>query len=172
MRHPIPALRATLAALSLAALSAVSGCGGDPVDVRGTYAINLTNGPNGCELENWTVGETSTGVPVVITQDGANVTVTVQGAAAVYLDVAIGGHVFEGTVSGRHIDATLTGRAGALGSCAYTSIVDLEADLDGDLLTGRLRYYAQTNGLADCERFNTCENTQQLNGTRPPSSGT
>lgn len=152
-------------------LALLPSCGSEPANVRGSYAINLTNGPNGCELDDWTVGETTTGVPIVVTQDGADTTLTVQGLTATYLDVVIGGHVFEGRVSGSHIDATLTGRAGAMGSCAYTQIVELDADLDGDVLMGNLRWYARTNGLADCGRFNTCENTQQLNGTRPPTGG-
>lgn len=165
----------TLASLRVgmaASLALLASCGGDPVDVAGTYTINLTSGPNGCELDGWTEGETTSGVPVVITQDGSSVTVTVQGVAAGYLDLVVGGHVFEGAVSGDHIDATLTGRAGSEGSCAFTQIVELDADLEGDLLTGALRWYARTNGLADCGILNSCQNTQQLNGARPPSGGT
>lgn len=170
-RSALPLTTVTARALaSCAALALLASCGSDPVNVAGNYTINLTNGPNGCMLSSWTEGDTATGVPVSITQDGANVTVTVTGLAGAYLDAVIGGHVFTGTVSGSHVDARLTGRPGAMGSCAYTQIVELDADLDGDVLTGSLRWFAQTNGLPECGMYNTCENTQQLNGTRPPSA--
>lgn len=155
----------------IGSLTLLASCGGDPANVAGTYTINLTSGPNGCELEGWTEGATTSAVPVVITQDGSSVTVTVQGVAAGYLDLVVGSHVFEGAVSGDHIDAMLTGRTGSEGSCAFTQFVALDADLDGDVLTGALRWYAQTNGLEECGILNSCENTQQLNGARPPSSG-
>ena len=162
--------------LRLSLLSALMGlalasCGDDPANVAGTYTINLTNGPNGCMVDSWEEGATSTGTTVVITQEGSSISADVQGLAGTYLDVVVGSSVFEGMVSGSHIDARLTGRAGAMGSCAYTFLIDMDADLDGDVLEGTLRWYAQTNGLEECGMYNTCQNTQAFNGARPPGSG-
>lgn len=150
---------------------ALASCGGDPANVAGTYTINLTNGPNGCMVDNWDEGATSTGTTVVITQDGSTIEADVQGLAGTYLDLVVGSSVFEGTVSGDHIDARLTGHARTQGSCAYTLLIDMDADLDGDVLQGSLRWFAQTNGLESCGILNTCQNTQAFNGTRPPGSG-
>lgn len=163
----------TLRLSSLCVLSglALAGCGDDPANVAGTYTISLTNGPNGCMVDNWEEGATSTGTTVVITQEGDAIMADVQGVAGAYLDLVVGSSVFEGTVSGEHIDARLTGRAGAQGSCAYTLLVDMDADLDGDVLQGSLRWFAQTNGLESCGALNACQNTQAFNGTRPPGSG-
>ncbi|AKF09903.1 hypothetical protein DB32_007052 [Sandaracinus amylolyticus] len=149
----------------------IASCGNDPENVAGTYTINLTNGPNGCMLDNWEEGDTVTGTTIAVTQDGDAVTVNVEGLAGAYLDVVVGSRQFVGSVDGSHIDARLTGNAGTTGSCAYTFIVDLDADLDGDVLEGTLTWFAQTNGLAECGMYNTCQNTQAFNGTRPPSSG-
>ncbi|MBX3247536.1 MAG: hypothetical protein KF901_10200 [Myxococcales bacterium] len=148
----------------------LASCGSSPADFAGTYTINLTNGANECGVMGWTVGETSTST-IVITQREAEATVDVQGLARTYLDVVVGAHTFQGTISGDHVDATLTGRAGSEGSCAYTLMIDLSADLEGDLLTGELRWYARTNGLPECGVYNTCTNRQAFNGTRPPRGG-
>ena len=43
--------------LALASLLALAACT-SPADVAGTYTIALTNRANGCNLQNWTVGET------------------------------------------------------------------------------------------------------------------
>lgn len=147
----------------------VASCGSDPVDVAGTYTVNLTNGTNGCMVMNWTEGDTTTGVPLTITQDGSSFTATVTGLAATSLDIYPGAHTFTGTVSGSHLDGTLVGRAASMGSCAYTVNIDLDADLDGDVLTGELHWYADTNSSADCGMYATCSNQQAFNGTRPPT---
>lgn len=160
-----------LSLLSVLAGLALASCGDDPANVAGTYTISLTNGPNGCMTESWEEGATSSGTTVVITQDGDAITADVQGVAGTYLDLVVGSSEFVGTVSGDHIDARLTGRAGTMGSCAYTLLIDMDADLDGDVLEGTLRWFAQTNGLAECGMYNTCQNTQAFNGTRPPGSG-
>lgn len=162
--------------LRLCVLSVLTGltlasCGDDPANVAGTYTISLTNGPNGCELDSWEEGATSTGTTVVITQEGDAISADVQGVAGTYLDLIVGSSMFEGTVSGSHLDARLTGRALTQGSCAYTVLIDMDADLDGDVLQGSLTWFAQTNALESCGILNTCRNTQAFNGTRPPGSG-
>ncbi|WP_236519193.1 hypothetical protein [Sandaracinus amylolyticus] len=149
----------------------IASCGNDPENVAGTYTINLTNGPNACMFANWEEGSTVTGTTIAVTQDGESVTVNVEGLAGAYLDVVVGGNQFVGTVDGSHIDARLTGRAGTEGSCAYTFIVDLEGDLDGDVMEGTLTWFQQTNGITECGIRNSCQNTQAFNGTRPPGSG-
>src|SRR5690348_12932152 len=91
---------------------AISGCGSDSggspaVDVTGTYSGPVTNGPNTCPGP-WNTGDTSNAMATV-GQMGANVSIQVQGAAAVLLVVGFGTNSFAGTVSGSHIDATIIG---------------------------------------------------------------
>lgn len=54
------------------------GCGAD-ANVAGNYSIALTNGDNGCNLSNFTPGNTSTNVGVTTVQDGSKVTMTING---------------------------------------------------------------------------------------------
>jgi hypothetical protein len=162
-------VRLLVSLLLLLAQASLASCGSDPADVSGTYTVNLTNGPNQCELSGWTVGESSTAIPVVITQDGASIEADVQGGTGVYLDLIVGSSTFTGTVSGTHLDLELVGRAGSMGSCAYTWRTSLDADLDGDVLTGQLVWYADTNSSAECGIYATCRNTQSMNGARPPT---
>ena len=44
-------------------------------------AVDDFNRDNGCNFQNWTVGQQSTGVQVTITQEAANASATVEGAA-------------------------------------------------------------------------------------------
>ena len=69
-----------------------------------------------------------------------------------------------------HLDGLLRGRAMSQGSCAYTVNIELDGDLDGDVLTGELRWYADVNESPDCEPFAGCSNRQVFNGTRPPTA--
>jgi hypothetical protein len=89
----------------------LAACGGDePVDAAGTYTLSLTNRENGCMNSNWTVGETATGIGVVIIQNDAAITADVQpGAARLALDLALGSHIFTGSVNGADIDLRITG---------------------------------------------------------------
>ncbi len=153
--------------VALVALALVS-CGNAPADVAGSYTVALTNGANGCMFMDWTVGESTSGVGLVITQDGDAFTGTVTGAVAGALDLYVGSHEFNGTVSGTHLDGTLVGRPLSMGTCAYTLNIDLDGELDGDLITGSLRWYGDANSSPDCGMWATCETLQAFNGTRPP----
>ncbi len=149
----------------------VASCGDSPPeDVAGTYTINLTNGANGCNLENWTEGNTSSGIPVVITQADATASAEVMGLAAVALDVALAGHVFTGDVDGDDLNLAITGtRSATSGNCTYTYNALLDATLAGDVLTGTISYQAATNDNSDCAALEGCASVQNFNGTRPPS---
>src|SRR5689334_11840685 len=93
---------------SLIWVLACAACGG-PANVAGDYTIALTNHDNGCNLGNWTVGDTASGIPVTITQASGNATATVGGLAQVALDAGLGGHAFTGPVDGNDVDLELFG---------------------------------------------------------------
>jgi uncharacterized repeat protein (TIGR02543 family) len=89
------------------AMVCATGCGdsfeeSDPpiedANFAGAYSINFKNGDNGCTFDGWTVDETSTGVPVTITQDGDQVTADVEGRAGAFLDLYLGSKRLAGTV--------------------------------------------------------------------------
>jgi hypothetical protein len=156
--------------ISVLWLAAV-GCGdAEPVDVTGSYSVSVTNGDNGCEFANWTVGATATGIPVTITQDGEEATASVEAGVGLYLGLLLGSSDFTGTVDGQDLDLTLFGTNDFdQGSCSYTVNADLDAELDGDVLTGRIRYETNTNGSPDCGEKEGCSSEQEFNGTRPPT---
>ncbi len=158
-----------IATLSFLVAIAAAGCGSDPVNVEGTYAINVANRANGCEFDNWD-GNTASNIPVTMTQDGSSATASVGGLTGGYLDLILGGHDFIGTVDGDQLELTLIGeRSGTQGNCAYTFDAVLDAELHGDLLEGVIRYEARTNGQPDCGTLTGCVSVQDLNGARPPT---
>lgn len=163
----IAAMTRTLLVMALAA--ACGACGGDPDDVAGDYTVSVTNRENGCMFDNWTEGESSSNIPVIITQEGANATVTVNGGAGVVLDLVLGGRAFDSSVSGSNIDGTILGTPSATeGNCTWTLNAILDAELDGDFLSGDIRYQAATNDNPDCVDIEGCVTRQQFNGNRPP----
>lgn len=150
-------------------LAILAGCGSSPVDAQGNYSISVTNGPNGCNFMNYTVGNSSTGVMVAITQQGTNASADVMGGGGFILDAVLGGHVFTGTVDGDQLDLKLAGtHANQSGNCTYTYNGEIKAALSGDTLTGTIDYVAATNGNSDCASIQGCVTTQDFNGTRPP----
>lgn len=155
--------------LALGAALLASSCSASPANVAGTWSINLTNGTNGCMLDNWTPGESTSGIPVTFTQSGSAVTLTVMGGYATALDIYFGSHVFTGMVDGNRIDARLVGRAGGTGGCAYTPVIDLTGTVAGDTVTGQLLWSFDTNTSPDCGMYATCQTDQSMNGSRPPS---
>ena len=152
----------------LAGLAA--GCG-DDAEVAGTYSVSLTNRTNGCNLSNYTVGDTSTNIGVVITQSGSNVTLTVNGLAGIALIGLLGAdkNIYTGSVDGNDVDVESLGtRSQTMGNCTFTYNSKIAGSIDGDALTGRIEYRAADNGNPDCATISGCLTYQDFNGTRPP----
>jgi hypothetical protein len=144
-------------------------CGSD-ADVAGNFTIALTNRDNGCNLNNWTVGDQSSGIPVTITQDGGTATADVGGGAGLVLDLALGAHVYTGDVDGNDLSLELFGTRGqTAGSCAFTYNSAIDGSISGDTLSGRIEYRAATNGSPECGTIEGCVSFQEFNGTRPPA---
>ena len=155
--------------LLLAGIAALAACGSDPVNAEGTYTISVTNRDNGCNFNNWTVGDSAAGIQVVVNQEGTAVNADVMGATRVYLDLILGSHVYNGTVDGSDLNLDIVGtRSAAMGNCTLTIDSQLLATLNGDVLTGRLNYHYHGNGNSDCAPYDGCTSFQEMNGTRPP----
>ena len=146
----------------------LAACGGN-ADVSGNYTINLTNRENGCNFNNWTVDASTSGVMATLVQAEANVSATIEGPAAVVLDVVLGARTFTGGVDGDDLSLQILGTNSATsGNCTYTINATLDATLSGDALAGTIKYNAATNGNPDCATITGCESRQDFNGTRPP----
>ncbi|HEY5926929.1 MAG TPA: hypothetical protein VIV11_34820 [Kofleriaceae bacterium] len=149
-------------------LASLAACGGD-VDAEGTYSINVTNRENGCNFENWNIGDVATNIEVVINQEGDDVNADVMGGTRNVLDFILGSHVFNGKVDGNELDLAIIGtRPFNMGNCTLTVDSDLLAELDGDVLTGRIEYHYHGNDNSDCAPYDGCTTYQDMNGTRPP----
>ena len=154
----------------LLGIAAVAGCGDDPANVAGDYSIAVTNRSNGCDLTNWTEGNTAQDIPVEIVQNGSAATADVTGGVGGLLDVWLGSSLFTGEVAGNHLDLLLTGTTEyAEGECDYTMNATIDATLDGDALEGEIRYEAQTDLDPECGDLTGCVSVQEFVGVRPPS---
>lgn len=139
--------------------------------VGGNYTVNITNGENGCMADDWTVGDTSSGISLVVRQDANDqVQLDVEGPGGTYLDVFVGSSIFNGSVSGEEVTGALIGsRSYTAAGCTWTYTVDLDAEVNGDFMQGTLTYRPVTNMHPDCGILETCRNLQSFNGSRPPS---
>ncbi len=153
---------------SLALLSLTSACNSAPADVSGAWSVNLTNGANGCMLSNWTPGETTSGVPMTITQSGSTVTAEIGGTAGIALNLVFGTNRLTGMVSGSTVDLHADGRPASEGSCAYTAELDIQLQVNGDTLSGTTHWNYDANSSPDCGFRATCDSTQSVSGARPP----
>jgi hypothetical protein len=154
---------------------ALAACADDtPVDVAGTYTLNFARGENGCNLDNWTVGEAQAGVEVDLVHNSGSSEVngTVKGTVGALVFLYLGTNMFSGRVSGREIDALLTSTypAQMQGACTYKYQLHLTGMLNGDVLTGTLDITTATNGSADCGGRQDCHSLESFNGTRPPTT--
>jgi hypothetical protein len=151
----------------------VAACGSDdPANVEGNFMVAVANRDNGCNLANWTVGDTASGIPVMITQEGENVSATVTGLTGTYLDIGLGAHVFSGTIDGDEMNLDLFGtRPQMQATCTYTYNAKIRGSVDGDAIEGRVEYSANatTPTNPDCASINGCLSFQEFNGTRPPT---
>lgn len=156
--------------MSIATLLFAVACDTEPADVAGDYSIALTNRANGCSFTDWEVGNTASNIPLTITQEEANVSGTVGGASGGLLNLWLGSNVYQGTVTGDSVTMTIYGeRSSTEGNCTYTINSTIDADLNGDILSGDIEYTAATNGNPDCGAIEGCVSLQEFNGTRPPS---
>lgn len=155
--------------VSLAVLTV--GCGS--LDFTGDYSVNTANGPDECGYPDWDETATAENIPIQIRQSDEDGTaqVEVMGLAGVLLNATAGSNVFNGSVGGNTIEATLIGeRAANEGGCSYTTTTDLRATLDGDFLEGTLTLRPLTNMHPDCGALAACDgNVVAFNGLRPPT---
>lgn len=146
----------------------------EPIDVTGTYSLNLTHtATNDCMFPNWMPGKTTTGVSVSIrpnANDRSLATATIETpVAALFIRVWLGTTDFTGTVKGSSIDLkSLGGNAQREGTCSFTPVVYLRGSLNKDTLDGTLSFQFETNGDAACGYRNGCRSLQMFNGLRPP----
>ena len=146
-----------------------AGCTSD-VNAEGTYTISVTNRTNGCNLANWTEGDTASNITVAMSQEDNRLTADVMGVTRIYLDIVLGGHVFTGHVHGDELDLLLeSSRSQTTGNCVYTINAHMLSVLDRDTLIGRINYESATNGNSDCAGITGCVSYQDMNGTRPPT---
>lgn len=160
-----------LAPFLLAAALAGAGCA-PPANFAGMYTLAATNGPNDCGFMSWTAGMMSSGTPVTITQatGDSHATMVVGGVAGAYLGVLAGTATIPGTVAGASADFPAAGTtAGNMGACHYFINTDIRATLSGDTLVGTITLTPSTNHDPSCGVLETCHNTINFNGTRPPS---
>lgn len=156
----------------IAALFAFAACSSDATssgDVTGTYTVAVTNGDNGCNAPNWTVGNTATAIPFTVTQQGSQLQGVVGGVAGGYLDLVLGSSTFSGSSFGASIDMTLAGtRSATQSGCTYTVNGHLTATLTGDALQGTIDYYPATDGSGACQTVSACRSERRFSGSRPP----
>ena len=151
----------------LSALCALA-CSSAPTNFAGTYTLTTTNNANTCGFTNWTEGATST-FTAAFTQDGANAQITIQGAAAVYLDLVVGTATFQGTVSGNTFTSEYIGQKSVSeGACSYKVNVGVSATLDSNnVISGTITLAPVTNNDPSCGAKNGClGNTETVSGNR------
>jgi hypothetical protein len=153
----------------LVSLILFAACGGGDANVEGDFTVAVTNRDNGCMFENWVIGESSSGIPVTIAQDGTDVAASIEGGVGAFFDLVLGAHVYTGTVNGNDLFLELFGTRGQqMGNCSFTYNSIIDGSISGDTLTGRIEYTAKTNGNPDCAALEGCVTFQDFNGTRPP----
>ena len=156
-------------ALMLLALLALASCDSSPVDIAGSYTLAVTNHENGCGFQNWTENESSSGIPLTVTQSGSDVTAILEGLTGTWVEALLGARTFTGDVRASEMDVTLHGtRSYTQSNCTYTVNAHAVATLSGDTLAGTIGYTPSTNGSPDCGAIEGCVSTQAFNGTRPP----
>jgi hypothetical protein len=167
------AMAALLGGCSLLLVPSIDPNGSEePADFRGDYGLQVTNGDNGCDFANWTVGAVTPDVPIAITQTDDQLTGELGGWWQLLANLIIGNDRATGNATGSHMSMTLVGTndLGRPEGCPHYEVNALfEGDLAGDFLTGTATYTAVTNDpSAACDALEGCESVQDFNGARPP----
>jgi hypothetical protein len=165
---------ARAACLAPVLLLSAFGCSSDSSfqaspNVAGSYTVSVTDADNGCSLDNWDAGKSTSDIPFTIDQQAANLNGTLQGLAGVALNLAIGTNMFDGTATGDDFDLTAYGKImHTQGTCMFELNAEIRGSISGDLISGTITYAPATSNDPACASLQ-CTSTQNFNGTRPPS---
>jgi hypothetical protein len=153
--------------LSSAACSSDSGFHAS-ANLAGEYTVAVTNADNGCMIENWEVGKSTSGIPFSIMQQDSNLNGTLEGAAGVVLLVTIGSNMFGGKAADETFDLTAYGQIPRMqGTCTFKLNAEIQGTISGDLISGTIKYAPAISNDPACASLQ-CSSTQNFNGTRPP----
>lgn len=134
----------------------------------GQYTIAVTNSDNGCALENWGEGESTSNIPFTIEQEQRDLHGTLNGVAAIVLGLAIGTNQFKGQVNEGGFEMTAYGTIPRQqGNCAFTLNAKIQGEIVGDALSGTLEYAPapSNNPIARACTARRCK-TSTVQGTR------
>lgn len=144
-----------------------AGCGS--ANFAGSYTMAVTNGENGCQFDNWTVGSVAQNIPMTITQSGDQLTAKIEGLPSVLLLAVLGSATFNGNAGGSSFDLSIAGSLpGRQNNCDFKANARAQGTLSADYLSGTISYTLKTDGSTDCGALSTCRSLQSFNGTRPP----
>jgi hypothetical protein len=152
--------------LLLVAAAACSGSNdnGPPADVAGTYTLTITDGQNGCNIQNFTTNASQTGIKVTFTQNGSDLSATVQGSSGLVLAFATG-NTMSGWINGR--EASLSSTANhTIGNCAFSTTATANMTFVDNQVQGTVVYTDSGNGSSDCGPMQNCSSTQTFTGSR------
>ncbi len=144
-------------------------CGsGVPTNFAGTYAFTASQNADACALGtgSWNPGS-SNNFTGTFTQDGTAAQITITGATALFLDLAVGTATFQGSVSGNTFTSELIGTKQTTdGACTWSSNIAVSASLTDNVISGSIALTPVTNGDPSCGAKNSCSNTETLSGNR------
>jgi hypothetical protein len=148
--------------IALFAVVACSSSNAPPANVAGHYTLTVTDGQNGCNIQNFTNGVSSPGIMVDITQNGSNVSATVMGPSGLVLAFATG-NTLSGTIVGNQATLSASGNH-TQANCAYTTTATANMTFDGNQVHGDISYTDSGNGSSDCGVLQQCTSTQTFTG--------
>jgi hypothetical protein len=148
-------------------LGAVACGNGVPTNFAGTYAFTASENADVCALgASWSPGSSNT-FTGTFTQDGTAAQITITGATALFLNLAVGTATFQGSVSGNTFTSELIGTKSVTdGACTYTSNIAVSASLTNNVISGTISLTPVTNNDPSCGAKNSCTNTETLSGNR------
>ena len=144
-----------------------------PADVSGTYTVAITNGTAesnvaSCPASTWMEGAMTTGLRIVIMQNGSAIQGQLEEGAAIAAWLALGTTSFSGSVSGNDVHMVIFGTTMYTeGACMYTIDATTDATLNGDALSGTIAYTAVLGSDPACDGI-VCTANQRFSGSRPP----
>lgn len=105
--------------------------------MSGEYSVAVTNRENACGVDDWEEGNMASGIPLVIEQDGSEITGTIEGIVSLYLVAVTGNDEFEGAVSGDEFTMTSYGTTSpVVDGCSFTWNATVSGELSGNSIEG------------------------------------